>query len=75
MAEVQRTRIDAFLVGDAGVIAQALMQLVVANINGKHVISAALQQHLRKTTGRRADIECSQALHIKIEVIKRCYEF
>ncbi|MCY1381787.1 hypothetical protein D9M69_697400 [compost metagenome] len=50
------------------------MQLVVPHINSDDVVGTAFQKHLCKAASRCADIQCSPALHIKIEVIERCYE-
>ncbi len=71
MRKLQRAGIDTLLAGHARIVAQAFMQLVMANIDGDDMMRAPLQQHLRKTAGGSTDIERGPALHIEVEMVKR----
>src|SRR5690242_17131178 len=51
--------------------AQRLVQLAAAYIDRIDKLCAALQQHLRKATGRSAHIQTNSLLRIKMKVVKR----
>lgn len=64
----QVARIDPFEHHDSRILAQLPCQLTVAYIDGKHSLGAAAQKHIRKSAGRRADIERDLTPGVKAEI-------
>jgi hypothetical protein len=73
MLEPQVPEIDSFMVSYSLVRTQHWCQLIAADINGNHLLTAARQQHLGEASCRRTRIEGSSS-HAQLEVIKRSDE-
>ncbi len=67
--------VEPFDDGDAGVVAQGMVKLAVADVDGGDMRRTALQQDLRKAAGRGADVERFAALRIEAEMVRPAMSF
>ena len=70
----ERARVRPLEHDDARVVAQPLVQLPVADVDGDHARGAALQQDVGEAAGRGADVEAVEARRIDAERVERVRE-
>ena len=69
MVELQIAKICSFMQPNSWIGPQHRCQLIAADVNGDHLLAAAVQQDLGEATGRRARVEGSSS-HAELEIIK-----
>ena len=67
----QRSCVDAFEHGDAGIRPQPRMELAVADVDRDDAGSSRLQQAVREAPGRRSDVRAGASRHVDRERIQR----
>ena len=70
----ERARVDAFANHDTRVVAQAPIELAVADVERDHAFGASLQQYVGKPTGRRPDVERAPACRIDVKHVESVRE-
>ena len=69
-----RAGVDALDHGHAVVLAQAVVELAVGDVERDHVLGAALEQAVREAAGRGADVERAAAGDVEAERVERVGE-
>src|SRR5581483_10865082 len=74
-ARCERADVGLLQANDAGIRAQAGVQLVASDVDRVDLPRAPLEQNLGKAAGRGADIEADAAVRVEAEMIERRDKF